>query len=183
MMDRITGVTNVPQGGLAHCSYCHGNAKGTGKAMRLALRPASGDGAGFIEVEIAPQDADIGGQRVFDWDRAVRFRLGMAEISQVMMVFRGYRESICDGRGIFRRDGVRDTTLRLSHVVEPVPGYSISVLQKVRSGAPIETTQFLLTLDEAFGLCMAIEGVMAYVAFGLPVARSLGALQENGEVR
>lgn len=175
-------MTNVPQGGLAHCLYCHGNAKGTGKAMRLALRPASVDRAGFIEVDIAPQDADIGGQRAFGWDRAVRFRLGMAEIAQVMMVFRGYRESICDGRGIFLRDEVGDTTLRLSHVVEPMPGYSLSVLQKVGSGAPVKATQFLLTLDEAFGLGMAIEGAMAYVAFGLPVTRSLGELRENGEV-
>lgn len=149
-------------------TMCHANPKGTGTAIRLELHPARPDADGSILAMIATQKSTTTAPS-FDWYNSISVRLCFMDLTKVLQVFRGYVESIADGKGIFLRTANGCTVVRLAHRIEPVPGYVLDVSHKPNGGETV-CMRFEITYDEAFALSEAIGHAMLYVSFGVPVA-------------
>lgn len=155
--------------------FCHANGRGTGSAMHVALRPATCFGNGCIAVSLASQKTVGDGTAVppslpmYDWMGQIEMRLDPVEVAEVLLVFNGYAESARDGRGFFHRDLDGAKAMTLSHVVEPSPGYRLEMTRRTGADEP-ERVGILLTVAEAYALARALEGAMAFIAFGVPMA-------------
>ena len=93
-------------------------------------------------------------------------RLGFNELTQILQVLRGELESTDDGTGLYFREGSNKRVV-LRHMVEPVCGYSLELMDDQISGRRFN---ILLTNADALGICDAIAGAMVWVAFGDPHA-------------
>lgn len=159
-----------------HCQNCYyrANAKGTGSAVRFELHPAHDDVSGSLFVEMALQQT-IGSREngkvvfpTFDWKNRIIFKLDKTDLSQILQVFRGMRESVVDGKGLFHQSARGSTVIKFSHQIEPVPGYMLSVSKKL-TGGDLQRGYYFFNPDEAFELSVAIESAMLYICFGIPV--------------
>jgi len=164
---------------------CHPNAKGTGGTVRFELHPAHDFVEGSMFVTFATQKT-VGsyenGQKVmptFDWENRITVRLSINEVAQMLEVFRGYREKMCDGNGLFHRTAKANTVITLEHRLEPVPGYMFNVSRKTVDG-DIRRTGLMLSMTESIVLSEALAGAMLYMAFGVPkvIARATKGMQE-----
>ena len=156
-------------------TICHPNARGMGSAVRLALYPAHERTAGFIRLEIAKQKtlASVNGETptfaTFDWPNAIGAKLGLSDISQMLMVFRGMQESIADGKGLFHRTAEANMIVKFTHMIEPCPCYSLEISRKPLDGE-LDTAHFAFRMEEAIWLSTAIEASMGVLVFGVPSA-------------
>lgn len=165
---------NVASGRVRPCyTCCHPNGKGTGSSVRFELHPAHGFVEGSIFVTFASQKtvgANVNGERVmptFDWDNRITVRLSINEVAQMLEVFRGYRESICDGNGLFHKTAKANTVITLEHRLEPAPGYLFAVSRRSPEGER-HRIGVLLSMTEAIVLGEALSGSALYMAFGVP---------------
>ena len=156
------------------CYSCfHPNAKGTGGAVRFELHPAHDYVEGSVFVIFAAQKtcgSNENGRRVmptFDWENHITVRLSTNEVAQMLEVFRGYREKLCDGNGLFHRTPKANTIITFEHRIEPVPGYVFSVSRKTAEGS-LKRISLMLSMAEAIVLSEALTGGMIYMAFGIP---------------
>lgn len=159
----------------AYDSYYHANPKGTGSAVRMELHPAriSPDGIctpGCIFMSCAMQKSMYGSLPSFDWDNKIVVKLDRSDLSQIIQVFRGMRESINDGKGLLHRYVNSTTIIRLSHHIEPVHGYLLNVIKKSTEGDSQNGFGIVFTPDEALTLMLSLEQAMMYVCFGMPYA-------------
>lgn len=149
----------------------HPNAKGTGAAARFTLIPARvGDpDSGFLYLRLARQTGDASVPH-FDNIRDLDARLDFAALGKMIEVFRGYTESIDDGKGIYQRadGGVWQQVVKLEHKIEPTPGYWLEIARSYndKENKP-ERIGILLRPHEAMGLSLAIEDSLAAVCFGV----------------
>lgn len=147
------------------------NAKGTGCAMVMKLRPSDSTQDGFIVVSFANQmtvgnpTGDNPTFPRFDWENRVDVVLGFNDLCAILQVLRGETESIRDGRGIFRKYKECSQRIQLRHVIEPVCGYMFEVFE-----TPEKRVHMLLSPAESLGVCESIAGSMYLVAFGSPHA-------------
>ena len=154
--------------------FCHPNGKGTGCAMSMSLRPADTIGGGYIAVSIANQmtvgdpTGDNPTYPTFDWENGVYIVLDFNDLCAILQVLRGETESIREGRGIFHKDEECCQTIKLSHIVEPVCGYSFDVFEFHTKGGDEKRAHMLLSPAESLGICESIAGSMYLVAFGVP---------------
>lgn len=148
-------------------TLCHANARGTGTALSLELRPARPDSDGAIIATIAQQKSPMP-EPTFDWENAIAFRLGILDLAKVLQVFHGWHESIDEGKGLYCRTDNGCTVVRLTHRIEPVVGYVLDVSHRPNEGEEIVSMHFALTESEAFALAAVIEQAMLPVAFGVP---------------
>lgn len=159
-------------------AFHHANSKGTGSAVRFELHPAHDDTDGSVFLTIAAQKT-VGGREgdrymnaTFDWQNRLCVKLDALDLSQFLQVFRGVRESVNDGKGLFHRTTKASTIIRFEHKIEPSPGYLLNLRRKTGESEPVEY-RFLFNTDEAFALCLAIEQAFAYIFLGIPVVRPL----------
>lgn len=157
----------------------HANGKGTGSAMKMELYPARvGDlDGGAIYTTIARQ-VSLGDRASnptvyprFDWDNAIKVRLGFTDLAKVLQVLLGETESIDDGKGLFHRYVDKRQTIKFRHVIEQVCGYSMEVHEAFANadGHIVESvTCIFLSPAEALGINMAIQHSLAAIAFGVP---------------
>ncbi len=165
---------------------CHPNGKGTGTSAKFELHPAHDVVEGSVFVTMSPQKtvgAYVDGNRVmptFDWENRITVRLSINEVAQMLEVFRGYHESICDGKGLFHKTVKASTVITLEHRLEPAPGYLFAVSRKAVDGNP-RRISILLSMTEAVVLCEALAASMVYMAFGVPsvLARERKPLQKE----
>ena len=154
--------------------FYHPNAKGTGCAMAMALRPADSTQSGFISVSIANQmtvgnpTGDNPAFPRFDWENRVDVVLDFNDLCAILQVLRGETESIREGRGIFHKYNDCCQTVKFSHIVEPVCGYSFDVFEFHTKGGEEKRAHMLLSQAESLGICEAISGSMYLIAFGSP---------------
>lgn len=155
----------------------HATGRGTGSAATFEVVPATAGDGGAIRLKLARQ-ATVGNRQGptpsysrFDWEHALVVKLGFADLCAFLQVFRGERESLADGRGLLHVSARAQTSIRLSHRVEPAPGYSLEVYRKTLASGEESRAAILLTDSEAVGLCEAIAGSMAVICFGVPVER------------
>ena len=153
-------------------TICHPAPSGKGSAMRFTLHPAHCNVAGCVICEIAKQKtaASVTGETpTFDWDGAIAMKLCVSDLAQMLMVFRGYQESIADGKGLFHRTATANAVIKFSHQIEPRPGYLLSVSSKPFDGE-LKDAYIMLRMEEAIWLSTAIEASMGVLVFGVPSA-------------
>ena len=156
--------------------FYHPNAKGTGCAMSMSLRPADTIGGGYIAVSIANQmtvgdpTGDNPTYPTFDWENGVYIVLDFNDLCVILQVLRGETESICEGRGIFHKYKKCHRKIQLRHLIEPVCGYMFEVVEVSANGGGEKRMRMLLSPAESLGICEAIAGSMYLIAFGSPYA-------------
>lgn len=159
-----------------YLEFYHPNGKGTGCVMTMALHPADSTQIGFISVSIANQmtvgnpTGDNPTYPTFDWENRVDVVLDFNDLCAILQVLRGETESIREGRGIFHKNNACCRTIKFSHIVEPVCGYSFEVYEKQANGGEEKRVHILLSPAESLGICEAISGSMYLIAFGSPYA-------------
>ena len=163
-------------------AFYHPNAKGTGCALKLSLHPAHDDRDGCIMMTLANQ-LTLGDRRAanpvfptFDWEGRLTVKLDFSDLTQIVQVFRGERESLADGKGLYHTTSKFSTRIALRHLVEPTPCYPFEVYRSARSGSAVgdagaadTSARIVLSESEALGLCLAIETSFGVVCFGIPM--------------
>lgn len=157
-------------------AFYHANAKGTGCAMKLVLHPAHDDTDGCIMMTMANQ-LTVGDRQgpnpvfpKFDWEGRLTVKLDFSDLTRIVQVFRGERESIEDGKGLYHTTARFSTRIGLRHIVEPSSCYSLELYRSSRGGARDESSaRIVLSDSEALGLCLAIEGSFSVICFGIPM--------------
>lgn len=156
--------------------FYHPNGRGTGCAMVMALRPADSTQDGFIVVSFANQ-MTVGNPHgdnptfpKFDWENRVDVVLDFNDLCAILQVLRGETESVCEGRGIFRKYKECCQKIQLYHLVEPVCGYMFEVFDTPANGGGEKRVRMLMSPAESFGIYQAITGSMHLIAFGNPYA-------------
>ena len=156
----------------------HPNAKGTGCAMVMKLRPADATQDGFIVVSFANQTT-VGNPTgdnptfpTFDWENRVDVVLDFHDLCAILQVLRGETESIREGRGIFRKYKECSQRIQLHHVVEPECGYLFEVFDKPANGGEEKRARMFLSTAESLGICESVAGSMYLIAFGSPMIPS-----------
>ena len=154
----------------------HPNGKGTGCAMAMALRPADSAGGGYIAVFFANQ-MTVGNPTeakptfpTFDWENCVDVVRDFNDLCAILQVLRGETESVFEGRGIFHKYKKCCQNIRLSHLVDPVCGYLLEVVEASANGGGDKRMRMLLSPAESLGIYESIEGSMCLIAFGSPHA-------------
>ena len=154
--------------------FWHPNGRGTGCAMVMKLRPADSTGGGYIVVSFANQmtvgnpTGDNPTYPTFDWENRVDVVLDFNDLCAILQVLRGETESIREGRGIFHKYKECCQTIKFSHIVEPVCGYSFDVFEFHTKGGEERRVHMLLSQAESLGICESIAGSMYLIAFGVP---------------
>lgn len=155
-------------------AFFHPNAKGTGGALKMELHPAHGNVDGSIMATFAKQ-LTIGDRYAtpptfptFDWDNLICVKLDFNDLTKMLEVFRGVKESIENGKGLYHTSPSGTTKIVLRHMIEPDTGYSFEVYRN-KPGAP-ESVNARITLssNEAYGLAVAIEDSLGAICFGIP---------------
>ena len=154
--------------------FYHPNAKGTGCAMVMKLRPADSTQDGFIVVSFANQ-MTVGNMNCdnptfpkFDWENRVDVVLDFNDLCVILQVLRGETESIGDGLGIFHRYKECCQRIQMRHLIDPVCGYSFEVFETSANRSDEKRVHMLLSPAESLGICESIAGSMYLIAFGVP---------------
>lgn len=156
--------------------FYHPNGRGTGCAMVMKLRPADATNDGFIVVSFANQmtvgnpTGDNPTYPTFDWENSVDIVLDFNDLCAILQVLRGETESVCEGRGIFRKYKGCCQKIQLRHLIEPVCGYSFEVVEASANGGEEKRAHMLMSSAESLGIYEAIAGSMYLIAFGSPYA-------------
>ena len=152
---------------------CHPNPQGTGTSVKFELHPAHDYVEGSVFVTFASQKT-VGsygnGKAVpptFDWENSVTIRLTINEVAEMLEVFRGYREKIGDGKGLFHTTVETNTVITFEHRLEPGPGYLFGVSRKGGDGS-LKRMRILISMNESIVLSEALGASMLYMAFGIP---------------
>lgn len=155
--------------------FTRANAKGTGSSVVFELHPAHDSTQGSMFLSLAVQKTvasrSSSGMSVFptfDWANKICVKLEFCELSQLLMVFHGLQESLCDGKGLFHRSATANTIIKFSHIIEPRSGYALDISRKPENGN-IQHGYFFFSPEEAYGLAIAIENSMSVIAFGVPM--------------
>ena len=156
-------------------AFYRANPKGTGCAVKMNLHPAHDDTDGCIMLTMANQ-LTVGNRMgpnptfpTYDWEHAITVKLDFNDLTQVLQVLRGETESINEGKGLYHRSPRGVTSIRLSHLVDPVPGYVLDISRKTAKEGEEDRAHFMFGPAEALGLCEAIAGSIYIVAFGIPM--------------
>jgi len=155
-------------------AFYHANAKGTGCAMKLALHPAHDDVDGCIMMTMAGQltVGDCRGPNPvyprFDWDGRLTVKLDFSDLTRIVQVFRGERESVEDGKGLYHTTSRFTTRIALRHLVEPSSCYSLELYRSSRDGKDESSARIVLSDGEALGLRLAVESSFGVICFGIP---------------
>lgn len=172
----------------AYDAYFHASPKGTGSACKFELHPAHDDIAGSIFVQMAMQKtvaSYCGGTQIFptfDWENKITLKLDRTDLSQIIQVLRGMRESINDGKGIFHRSARANTIIKFYHQIEPKSGYMLSASRKTMDGV-LQGCWFFFDVDEALTLMLSLEQAMLYVCLGIPeIIRRSALISKESQV-
>ena len=154
-------------------SCCHPNAKGSGSSVRFELHPAHGTVEGSVFATFAAQKtigSFDGGHKIlptFDWANRITVRFAVNEVAEMLEVFRGYKEKLGEGNGLFHRTDKANTVITLEHRTEPTTGYVFGVSRRTTDGA-LKRIHLMLAMNEAIVLSEALAGGLLYMAFGIP---------------
>ena len=156
-------------------AFYRANPNGTGCAVKMNLHPAHDDTDGCIMLTMANQ-LTVGNRMgpnptfpTYDWEHAIKVKLDFDDLTQVLQVLRGETESINEGRGLYHSSPRGVTRIRLSHPVNPVPGYALDISRETAKEGEKTRAHFLFGSAEALGICEAIAGSIYIVAFGIPM--------------
>lgn len=139
----------------------HPNSIGAGRALevyRISEVPTD------IMFRIFPQKESDDEYPNYNAECSVGFTADWRNLSEILMVFRGECESLGDGRGISYTSDHGWSKLMLRHVIEPVHCYMLEIYE---SRSDVERHwDFQLSVTEALGLSLIIEGVLHHTLIG-----------------
>ena len=142
----------------------HPNSIGTGRALevrRISEVPTD------IMFRIFPQKESYDEYPSYNVECSVGFTADWRDLAEILMVFRGERESLGDGIGIYDKSYDSDvgwSKLMLRNVIDPVHCYALEIYEKIDE---VERHwDFQLSLPEALGLSLIIEGVLHHTLTG-----------------
>lgn len=140
-------------------TFSRHNAKGTGADLEIELVPERG-----MIFKIVPQSGNF---RPPAGQGGIAVLLGFEELCLILQVFIGECESLCEGRGIYRRDRDEQTVVRLRHIIECDCGYALEMYRNT-TGRPEDdlSAHFFIRSADALGLTRVIENSLAVIAFG-----------------
>ena len=134
----------------------HRNHTMTGTRLIVSITPAANEKEGYLTLRLQKQISD----RRWDEENESVINLNQTDVAKFIAVMRGYEESIGDGRGILHRTDKSDCLARFRHMIEPMPGYILTI---DNSGDPI---QICLNTYEAISLCEVMQVALYHVVFG-----------------
>ena len=137
--------------------FSHINTRGTGAELVIKPFPAWNGEEGSVKFTLSPQKGIID----FKNDDSLEFFCTPNDIAKILCVFRGIDESVNDGMGILRLGSV----MKLEHRIEPLPGFVLSIGEK--DVEDIKHLHIVLDQYEALELCLALEGLMSKLVFGM----------------
>ena len=143
----------------------HPNVKGTGSAMNISIFPATSYRRGYLQIALANQNDSRG----LNWANWAAIRLDIEDIGKILMVLRGMRESIDDGKGLFLRYADRSVVFKFMHKIDPEPHYSFNVHIKREDkpeGEQNQKYEFLLSIAEGVALEAGLMAAMGRILFG-----------------
>lgn len=169
------GATEQAQTYRPQLAFYHPNPRGTGGAVKFELHPAHDSTDGSIWAIFANQ-LTVGDMRGavptyprFDWENRIAVKFDFDDLTKFLQVFRGECESIENDMGLFHRSVSGNTQIKLSHLIDPAPGYRLEVYRTSRSGKEESRAQMIFAPNEALGLAAAIESSLGVIAFGIPM--------------
>ena len=170
----------------------HANAKNTGSAVDMIVRPATEQEVGYLMVSFAPQKtvAEIScGKRImptFNYERKIGVKLTIFEVAQIVGVLDGHQESLEDGKGLYHKSSKGVAVIGLTHKVESAVGYWFSVKRNPNESDEQKVGIFLSPV-EGRTLSIILKQAMFYMGFGTPdtwpTAKELSANSEKKNVQ
>lgn len=155
-------------------TFYKANQKCTGGALQLEVHPAHDDVDGSIMAVFAKQ-LTVGDRSVtppvfatFDWDNGICVKFDFNDLTKMLEVFRGVKESLEDGKGLFHVSPAGSTRISLRHIVEYDGAYAIEVARNLPGASGSKSAHIVLSSSEAYGLAMAIEDSLGVICFGIP---------------
>lgn len=155
-------------------TFYRANSKCTGGALQLEVHPAHDDVDGSIMAVFARQ-LTVGDRSVvppvfatFDWDNSICVKFDFNDLTKMLEVFRGVKESLEDGKGLFHVSPAGSTKISLRHLVEYDGAYSFEVTRNKSGTTESKSAHIVLSSSEAYGLAMAIEDSLGVICFGIP---------------
>lgn len=155
-------------------TFYKANQKCTGGALQLEVHPAHDDVDGSIMAVFAKQ-LTVGDRSVtppvfamFDWDNSICVKFDFNDLTRMLEVFRGVKESLEDGKGLFHVSPAGSTKISLRHLVEYDGAYAIEVARNLPGASGSKSAHIVLSSSEAYGLAMAIEDSLGVICFGIP---------------
>ena len=157
-----------------YCEFTRADAKGTGSAVRVNFEPCVHGFEGRFLFTIASQKTyssslDADGNPIaptYWWDASLTVRLDKREMSQMLQVLRGMRESINDGKGLFHRSANANAVIKFVHQIDPAPGYLMSVSRKDIKSGEVVSRFFFFDCDDALALMLGCEQKFGQMMFG-----------------
>lgn len=155
-------------------AFFHPNPKGTGSAIKFELKPASANQEGAIMVTGMNQQTigDLRGQNPvypkFNWDNRIVVKLGFTDLSKMLEVLRGVRESLNDGAGICHTVLGCNTRISLTHSTLVDSEYVFELYRYWNNKEEERSFRIVFESFEAIGIEAAITGAMIFVSFGIP---------------
>jgi hypothetical protein len=133
----------------------HPNNKLTGSRLIVSITPATDDKEGCLTLRLQNQTSN-------GWDKDSESVIDLAQINiaKFIAVMRGYNESIDDGKGIWYRTGESLCLALFRHMIEPTPGYVLTI--KDGGGS----VSICLNEYEAISLCEVMQVALYHVVFG-----------------
>lgn len=151
----------------------HQNAKGTGSALSIEVRPATSERDGALFAALAPQKtaAANGSAASFAWNEKVTVKLDFSDICQILMVLTRRADALGNnGKGLLHEGATARTFISLSRKDEaPWTGFLLEFSRKAKTAD--ESTQpvryrILLTDPEAYGLSLLLQQQLSPLVFG-----------------
>lgn len=155
-------------------TFFHPNPKGTGSAIKFELKPALANQEGAIMVTGMNQQS-IGDLRgltpvypKFNWDERIVVKLTFDDLSKMLEVLRGVRESLNDGSGICHTVLGCNTRINLTHSTFVDSEYVFELYRYWNNKEEERSFRIVFESFEAIGIEAAITGAMTFVSFGVP---------------
>ena len=79
----------------------------------------------------------------------------------MLMVLRGWEESILNGKGLYHQYVHHAVRILFRHVIEPVAGYELEVIDTKNDGSGCRRAKIMLQTQEALALSYGIQGVLS----------------------
>lgn len=155
-------------------AFFHPNPKGTGSAIKFELKPALPNQDGAIMVTGMNQQT-IGDLRgltpvfpKFNWEDRIVVKLDFTDLSKMLEVLRGSRESLNDGAGICHTVLGCNTRISLTHSTLVDSEYVFEMYRCWNNKKGERSFRIVFESFEAIGIEAAITGAMIFVSFGVP---------------
>ncbi len=151
----------------------HQNAKGTGSALSIEVRPATSERDGAIFAALAPQKSPAanGAAASFAWNDKITVKLDFSDICQILTVLARRADALGNnGKGLLHEGAAARTFISLSRKDEaPWTGFLLEFSRKPKtaddSAQPLRC-RILLSDPEAYGLALLLQQQLSPIVFG-----------------